>query len=83
MRKFTSNDLGGAAKSKKQQQTSLNRDGYAANSGLAGPSGSGTVEDALTWVEDNIPTAIADQALQALDSEDEIVQTRLERSKMQ
>ena len=83
MRKSTSNDLGGAAKNKKQQQTSLNRDGNVANSGLAGPSGSGTVEDALTWVEDNIPTAIADQALQALDSEDEIVQTRLERSKMQ
>lgn len=42
------------------------------------------IEDALTWVEDNIPTSIADQALQVLDADDEdIVNTKLQRSKMQ
>ncbi|CAF0799800.1 unnamed protein product [Didymodactylos carnosus] len=44
---------------------------------------SNTIDDKLAWVENNIPTSIADQALQALDSEDEIVNTKLERSKMQ
>ncbi|UJR34963.1 hypothetical protein I4U23_027741 [Adineta vaga] len=77
MRKASNLESGGSNKSKKQQQqqTLLNRE--------ANVSGSGTVEDALSWVEDNIPTSLADQALQALDSEDEVVNTRLERSKMQ
>ena len=68
---------GGSSKTKKQQQILLNREANVSG------SGNGAVEDALTWVEDNIPTSIADQALQALDSEDEIVNTKLERSKMQ
>ena len=42
------------------------------------------LEDALTWVEDNIPTSIADHALQVLDDDEEdIVNTKLQRSKMQ
>jgi hypothetical protein len=75
MRKASNMENGGSSKTKKQQQTFLNRE--------ANVSGSGGVDDALSWVEDNIPTSIADQALQALDSEDEIVNTKLERSKMQ
>jgi len=59
-------------KSKKQQQQQQN---VSTN-----PSG---IEDTLSWVEDNIPTSIADQALQALDSEDELINTKLQRSKMQ
>ncbi|CAF4891024.1 unnamed protein product, partial [Rotaria socialis] len=51
--------------------------------GVGGSSGTNTVEDALSWVENNIPTSIADQALQALDSEEEIANAKLERSKMQ
>ena len=57
-------------KSKKQQQQNVSTN----------PSG---IEDTLSWVEDNIPTSIADQALQALDSEDELINTKLQRSKMQ
>jgi hypothetical protein len=79
MRKASNMESGGFIKTKKQQQTFLNRE-----ANISGNSnGNGAVEDALTWVEDNIPTSIADQALQALDSEDEIVNTKLERSKMQ
>ena len=82
MRKANSAENGTAApKSKKQQQAFLNRESNVAG-GATGNS-NGAVEDALNWVEDNIPTSIADQALQALDSEDEIVNTTLERSKMQ
>jgi hypothetical protein len=80
MRKASNIETGGSAKQKKQQQQAfLNREANIAGSS----TGNGTVEDALSWVEDNIPTSIADQALQALDSEDEIVNTKLERSKMQ
>ncbi|CAF1418853.1 unnamed protein product [Adineta steineri] len=82
MRKASSIESGGS-KTKKQQQAFLNREANVSGSGAGGSNGNGVVEDALTWVEDNIPTSIADQALQALDSEDEIVNTKLERSKMQ
>jgi hypothetical protein len=83
MRKASSIESGGSSKNKKQQQAFFNREANVSGSGMGGSSGNGTVEDALNWVEDNIPTSIADQALQALDSEDEIVNTKLERSKMQ
>lgn len=42
-----------------------------------------TVEDDLKWVEENIPAAIADAALPILDSDEEIINTRFEVSKMQ
>lgn len=42
-----------------------------------------TEEDDLRWVEENIPTAIADAALPVLDSDEEIINTRFEVSKMQ
>ncbi len=54
----------------------MNREANVGGSGFGNSSNNGAVED-------NIPTSIADQALQALDSEDEIVNTKLERSKMQ
>lgn len=40
-------------------------------------------EDDLRWVEENIPTAIADAALPVLDSDEEILNTKFEVSKMQ
>ena len=83
MRKASNIESGGSAKNKKQQQAFLNREANISGSGVGGSNGNGGVEDALSWVENNIPTSIADQALQALDSEDEIVNTKLERSKMQ
>ena len=79
MRKANNLEIGSASKNKKQQQAFLNREANVSSSG----NGGNAVEDTLNWVEDNIPTSIADQALQALDSEDEIVNTKLERSKMQ
>lgn len=78
MRKASSAENGSAAKNKKQQQSNLNREANVSGSG-----NNGAVEDALTWVEENIPTTIADQALQALDSDEEVINTKLERSKMQ
>lgn len=42
-----------------------------------------SVEDALAWVEDNLPTSLAEQALQTFEDEREIVETTFERSKMQ
>lgn len=42
-----------------------------------------TDEDDLRWVEENIPTAIADATLPVLDSDEEIINTRFEVSKMQ
>lgn len=81
MRKANSVENGGGLKSKKQQQSFLNREANV--SGSANGTSNGAFEDALTFVENNIPTSIADQALQAMDSEDEIVNTKLERSKMQ
>ncbi|CAF4135666.1 unnamed protein product, partial [Rotaria sp. Silwood1] len=65
MRKATSIENGSASKSKKQQQAFLNREANVSGSGVGGSNGNDLVEDALTWVEDNIPTSIADQALQA------------------
>jgi len=79
MRKASSMESGGLSKNKKQQQQYLNREANISGNGNENDA----VEDALSWVEDNIPTSIADQALQALDSEDEIVNVKLERSKMQ
>ncbi len=73
-------ESGGLSKNKKQQQQQyLNREANISGNGNENDA----VEDALSWVEDNIPTSIADQALQALDSEDDIVNVKLERSKMQ
>jgi len=40
-------------------------------------------EDYLRWVEDNIPAAIADPTLPILDSDEEIINTKFEVSKMQ
>lgn len=40
-------------------------------------------EDDLKWVEENIPAAIADAALPILDSDEEIISTKFEVSKMQ
>ncbi|XP_054741674.1 transmembrane protein 87A [Anastrepha obliqua] len=42
-----------------------------------------TEEDDLRWVEDNIPSSIADPALPVLDSDEEIITTKFEVSKMQ
>lgn len=42
-----------------------------------------TEEDDLRWVEENIPAAIADAALPVLDSDEEIINTKFEVSKMQ
>ena len=81
MRKASNIESGAGAKNKKQQQAFLNREANVA--GSATGTSNGAFEDALTFVENNIPTSIADQALQAMDSEDEIVNTKLERSKMQ
>ncbi|CAF2943218.1 unnamed protein product [Rotaria sp. Silwood2] len=83
MRRASNIESGGSLKTKKQKQAFLNREANVSGSGVGGSSGNGTVEDALSWVEDNIPTSMADQALHALDSEDEIINTKLERSKMQ
>lgn len=47
------------------------------------PGTTTTEEDDLRWVEENIPTAIADAALPILDSDEEIINTRFEVSKMQ
>uniref|UniRef100_U5EXR0 Putative conserved plasma membrane protein n=1 Tax=Corethrella appendiculata TaxID=1370023 RepID=U5EXR0_9DIPT len=40
-------------------------------------------EDDLKWVEENIPAAIAEAALPVLDSDEEIINTKFEVSKMQ
>lgn len=40
-------------------------------------------EDDLRWVEENIPTSIVDATLPVLDSDEEIINTRFEVSKMQ
>uniref|UniRef100_A0A1B6CTU1 Transmembrane protein 87A n=2 Tax=Clastoptera arizonana TaxID=38151 RepID=A0A1B6CTU1_9HEMI len=44
---------------------------------------SNTAEDDLKWVEENIPTSLADSALPILDSDEEIMNTKFELSKMQ
>ena len=69
-----------SGKNKGQQQVrSQQRENYT----IANSPENGTVEDALTWVENNLPTSFADQALQALEQDDEIVDATLARSKMQ
>lgn len=40
-------------------------------------------EDDLKWVEENIPAALADAALPIIDSDEEILNTKFEVSKMQ
>ncbi|XP_071445363.1 transmembrane protein 87A [Hetaerina americana] len=47
------------------------------------PKSNNSPEDDLKWVEENIPSSIADTALPILDSDEEIVTTRFEVSKMQ
>ncbi|KAH8393155.1 transmembrane protein 87A [Drosophila serrata] len=42
-----------------------------------------TEEDDLRWVEENIPSSMADSALPILDSDEEIINTKFEVSKMQ
>lgn len=42
-----------------------------------------TEEDDLRWVEDHIPSAMAEPALPILDSDEEIINTKFEVSKMQ
>lgn len=40
-------------------------------------------EDDLRWVEDNIPSAISESTLPTLDSDEEVLNTKFEVSKMQ
>ncbi|KAF4517386.1 hypothetical protein B566_EDAN007638 [Ephemera danica] len=47
------------------------------------PRSTSSVEDDLKWVEDNIPSSLADSALPILDSDEEIMTTKFEMSKMQ
>lgn len=47
------------------------------------PKSSNSVEDDLKWVEENIPSSFVDPVLPILDSEEEIVTTKFEVSKMQ
>lgn len=57
------------------------------NGGVKTPTNSRTAttteEDDLRWVEENIPSAIGDSALPVLDSDEEIINTKFEVSKMQ
>ncbi|XP_067009902.1 transmembrane protein 87A isoform X1 [Anabrus simplex] len=55
--------------------------GYRSNSPK--PKQSNSVEDDLKWVEENIPSSMADTALPILDSEEEIMTAKYEASKMQ
>ncbi|XP_011205617.2 transmembrane protein 87A [Bactrocera dorsalis] len=45
--------------------------------------GTTTEEDDLRWVEENIPSSMSEPALPVLDSDEEIINTRFEVSKMQ
>lgn len=47
------------------------------------PKSSNNVEDDLKWVEENIPSSLADTALTTMDSDEEIMTTRFEVSKLQ
>jgi len=47
------------------------------------PKSSNNVEDDLKWVEENIPSSLADAALTTMDSDEEIMTTRFEVSKLQ
>ncbi|KAJ9580247.1 hypothetical protein L9F63_004095 [Diploptera punctata] len=55
--------------------------GYRSNSPK--PKSSNSVEDDLKWVEENIPASLADTALTTMDSDEEIMTTKFEVSKMQ
>ncbi|XP_069686707.1 transmembrane protein 87A isoform X2 [Periplaneta americana] len=55
--------------------------GYRSNSPK--PKSSNSVEDDLKWVEENIPSSLADTALTTMDSDEEIMTTKFEVSKMQ
>ena len=83
LRKAATMESNRTSKSRKERQSSSNEEANVSSSHAGDPNGADTVEDALTWVEHNIPTTIADRALQVLDSEDEIINTKLERSKIQ
>ena len=51
---------------------------------LASKSPDDKFEDDLKWVEENIPTSVADAALPSLlDSDEEIMTTKFEMSKME
>lgn len=52
-------------------------------SSTSSPRESRSVEDDLKWVEENIPSSLADTALPILDSDEEIVTSKFEVSKMQ
>ncbi|GLH05465.1 Transmembrane protein 87A [Gryllus bimaculatus] len=47
------------------------------------PKSTNTAEDDLKWVEENIPSSMPDTALPVLDSDEEIMTTKFEVSKMQ
>ncbi|XP_054263065.1 transmembrane protein 87A-like [Macrosteles quadrilineatus] len=56
------------------------------NSGTSSPKqklSMNSAEEDLKWVEENIPTSLADSALPILDSDEEIMNTKFELSKMQ
>lgn len=55
--------------------------GYRSNSPK--PKSSNSVEDDLKWVEEHIPSSLADTALTTMDSDEEIMTTKFEVSKMQ
>lgn len=61
------------------------RSGRSASPKLNAASKAATTneEDDLRWVEENIPQAMADAALPVLDSDEEILNTKFEVSKMQ
>ncbi|KAG0720786.1 Transmembrane protein 87A [Chionoecetes opilio] len=52
-------------------------------SSSSSPKNNCSVEDDLKWVEENIPSSFVDPVLPILDSEEEIVNTKFEVSKMQ
>lgn len=47
------------------------------------PKSTTSIEEDIRWVEENIPAAMADSALPILDSDEEIMNTKFEVSKMQ
>lgn len=69
LRRSSTSETNSTRKAKKQQSANSNQ-----------PVGS--VEDALNWVENNIPTSFADQALQALEEDQSNDEPIIERSKI-
>lgn len=47
------------------------------------PKSTTSIEDDIRWVEENIPAAMGDPTLPILDSDEEIMNTKFEVSKMQ